>query len=84
MTVILNNSLMGGYSHHLPVATEKYRINELSGEYAKVAEGLGGYAERIEQAADLKAAFQRGIDQTKAGRPALLEVITREEPSFAN
>ena len=84
MTVILNNSLMGGYAHHLPVATEKYRINELSGEYAKVAEGLGGYAERIEQAADLKTAFERGIAQTKNGRPVLLEVITREESSFAN
>ena len=84
MTVILNNSLMGGYSHHLPVATQKYRINELSGEYAKVAEGLGGYAERIEKAGELKSAFQRGIAETQAGRPALLEIITREETTFAN
>ena len=46
MTVILNNRMMGGYAHHLPVATEKYRTNELSGDYAKVGEGLGGYTER--------------------------------------
>lgn len=84
MTVILNNRVMGGYAHHLPVATEKYRTNELSGDYAKVGEGLGGYTERVEKAADLKPAFERGIAQTKAGRAVLLEVITREELSFAN
>ena len=84
MTVILNNRVMGGYAHHLPVATEKYRTNELSGDYAKVGEGLGGYTERVEKAADLKSAFERGIAQTKTGRAVLIEVITREELNFAS
>ena len=83
MTVILNNGRMGGYAHHLPVATEKFAINELTGEYAQVAQALGGYSERVDKVADLKPAFERGIEQTRAGRPALIEVITREESNFA-
>ena len=54
------------------------------GDYAKVGEGLGGYTERVEKAADLKPAFERGIAQTRAGRAVLLEIITREELHFAN
>ena len=83
LTVILNNSVMGGYAGYLPVATEKYEINRLSGDYAKVAEGLGGYAERVEKVADLKAALGRGVEQTRAGRPSLIEVRTSEEKRFA-
>jgi acetolactate synthase-1/2/3 large subunit len=82
MTVILNNSVMGGYGHHMPTASEHYRSNQLSGNYARVAEGLGAHAERIERAGDVRAAMQRGISATRDGRPAVLEMITKEEPVY--
>jgi thiamine pyrophosphate-dependent acetolactate synthase large subunit-like protein len=82
MTVLLNNSCMGGYGHHMPHASERYGSNRLSGQYAAVAQGLGAYAERIERPGDVVAAIQRGIAATREGRPVVLEMITKEEPVF--
>jgi acetolactate synthase-1/2/3 large subunit len=82
MTVILNNSVMGGYGHHMPTASDRYGANRLSGQYARVAEGLGAHAERIERPGEVRAAFERAIAVTADGRPAVLEVITKEEPVY--
>jgi len=83
MTVVLNNSVMGGYSlHNMPVAAEKFRSNRLSGRYAQVAQALGAYAERVEQAGDVRRALERGIAATRDGQPAVLEMITKEEPVY--
>jgi thiamine pyrophosphate-dependent acetolactate synthase large subunit-like protein len=55
----------------------------LGGDYTGVAKALGGYAERVEKASDVRAALTRGIEQTQAGNPVLLEFMTREEPVLA-
>lgn len=83
LTILLNNSAMGGYEKYMPVATERYGTKFLSGDYAKVAEGLGGYSEKVENPADIIPAIQRARKQVEAGRPALLEVITREDAVFS-
>jgi thiamine pyrophosphate-dependent acetolactate synthase large subunit-like protein len=82
MTVILNNSVMGGYGHHMPTASERFGSNRLSGSYARVAEGLGAHAERVERPDDVVAAIQRGIAATRQGQPAVLEMITMEDPVY--
>lgn len=82
LTVVLNNNLMGGYEKYLPVATARYGARYLSGNYAKVAEGLGGYTERVEKPEELAPAIRRAVAEVEAGRPALLEVMTREEAVF--
>ena len=83
LTIILNNSALGGYEHHLPTATEKYGTKFLSGDYTKVAEGLGGYSEKVKDPNDIIPSIKRAQKETEAGRPALLEVITREEDAFS-
>ncbi|HLG51229.1 MAG TPA: thiamine pyrophosphate-requiring protein [Chloroflexota bacterium] len=82
LTIILNNSCMGGYGHHMPTASERYGANRLTGDYSTVARGLGAYAERIERPADVVPAIQRGIAATRDGRPAVLEMLTKEEPVY--
>ncbi len=82
LTVVMNNGLMGGYDKYLPVATERYGTRYLSGDYAKVADGLGGYTERVEKPHELGPALRRAIAETESGRAALVEVLTREEPDF--
>ncbi|MBV9324401.1 MAG: thiamine pyrophosphate-requiring protein [Chloroflexi bacterium] len=82
MTVILNNSVMGGYGHHMPSASEQFRSNRLSGNYARVAEGLGARAERVERAEDVRGAMERAIAATRSGQPAVLEMITSEDPVY--
>jgi acetolactate synthase-1/2/3 large subunit len=82
MTVLVNNSVMGGYGHHMPSASEKFGANKLSGTYWKVAEGLGAYAERIESPSEVASALKRGIEATQRGQPVVLEFITKEEPVY--
>jgi acetolactate synthase-1/2/3 large subunit len=82
LTVILNNSVMGGYGHHMPIASERFGSNQLSGRYAQVAEGLGAYAERVERPEEVVPAIRRAIAETEGGRPAVLEMITKEDPVY--
>src|SRR5207248_5229397 len=76
MTVILNNSVMGGYGHHMPNASERFGSNRLSGSYARVAEGVGAHSERVERPDDVVGAIQRAMAATRDGQPAVLEMIT--------
>jgi len=84
LTIIINNSLLGGYSRHFPIASEKYNLNRLSGEYARVAEGLGGHSEKVLQPGDIIPAVQRAKKVVDSGNPALVEIITREESEFSS
>lgn len=82
LTIVMNNGLLGGYEKLLPISTARYGTRYLSGQYSPVAQSLGGYTERVEKPQDIIPALRRAIQETEAGRPALLEFITREEPVF--
>jgi acetolactate synthase-1/2/3 large subunit len=79
LSILLNNFSMAIELKVMPISTEKYRSTDISGNYADMAKAFGGYGERVTQPGDIKAAIQRGIEQTKAGKPALLEFITAKE-----
>ncbi|MHB1132536.1 MAG: thiamine pyrophosphate-requiring protein [Chloroflexota bacterium] len=83
LTILMNNSCLGGYDKYIPIATKKYGMRFLSGDYTKVCEGLGAYAERVERPDEIIPAMERAQEYTRQGRPAVLEVITREEPNFS-
>jgi acetolactate synthase-1/2/3 large subunit len=71
----------------LPVmraATEKYRSTDISGNYAEFAKALGGYGERITTPDQIIPAIKRGVEQTRNGRPALLEFITQKETMISS
>jgi thiamine pyrophosphate-dependent acetolactate synthase large subunit-like protein len=82
LVVLINNSVLGGYKQHHPVATERYHLNQQSGDYTKVAEGLGAYAEKVEQPDNIIPALQRAKKAMDSGQAALLEIITSEELDF--
>ena len=79
LTVVLNNGVMTHYHSHMPNATERWASNRLGGEYAKVAEGLGVYAEKVETPDQIAPAIGRALAANEQGRPALLEMLTKEE-----
>jgi acetolactate synthase-1/2/3 large subunit len=83
ITIVVKNSVMGGYTGYHPAAAERYAIHELGGDYADMAKALGGHGERIEKAAEVKPAIERALARSKAGKPALLEVIAKEEGRMA-
>jgi len=83
LVILVNNSLLGGYQGHHPVASERYNLNRQTGDYVKIAEGMGGYSERVEQPDNIIPALQRAKKSIDSGKAALLEVITREELDFS-
>ena len=83
LVVILNNSCLGGYGKSLPTAAAKYGTRFLSGNYAQVAQGLGGYGERVEEPGEIIPAIERALQAMEGGQAALLDVITKEEPVFS-
>ncbi len=83
LTILINNSKLGGYQHRYPIASARYNLDLLSGSYAKVAEGLGGYTEKVEQPADIVPALQRAKKSLASGQPALVEIVTADENTFS-
>jgi acetolactate synthase-1/2/3 large subunit len=89
LIVLMNNGTMGGYERYIPVASAKYRSRYLTGDYLKLAEGLGCWVERVTEPSELAGAFKRAIAVTAGspghayGRVALVEVITREETELS-
>ena len=82
-TIVLKNSVMGGYTEYHPVASEQYGIHELGGDYADIAKALGGHGERVTEPSQIIPALTRAFAQNAEGVPAVLEVITSEEPRKA-
>ena len=79
LTIVLNNSVMTDYSSYMPYASENWGSNRLTGEYARVAEGLGAHAQRVDTPDQVGPAIRSAIETTKTGQPALIEMITKEE-----
>jgi thiamine pyrophosphate-dependent acetolactate synthase large subunit-like protein len=79
LSILLNNSAMAIELNVMPEATKKYRSTDISGDYAAMARAFGAYGERITAPEEIVPAIKRGIEQTRAGKPALLEFITAQE-----
>jgi thiamine pyrophosphate-dependent acetolactate synthase large subunit-like protein len=83
LSILLNNHSMAIELNVMPKATEKYRATDISGDYAAMARAFGGYGERISEPEQIVPAIKRGIAQTQAGKPALLEFMTSQETRFS-
>jgi thiamine pyrophosphate-dependent acetolactate synthase large subunit-like protein len=84
ITVILNNSAMGGYEKNIPLAAERYRTKYLTGDYMSMTQSLGSFSQRVERPGEIVPAIRRALESTAAGHPAVLEFITREDPMFSS
>jgi acetolactate synthase-1/2/3 large subunit len=84
ITIVLNNSTMAAEIPDMPLAHELYQARDIGGNYADLGRAMGGYAERVENPAEIAPAIQRAYRATKEERrPALLEFITSEETAFS-
>ena len=79
LSILLNNSAMAIELDQMPVATERFRATDISGDYAAFARALGGHGERVTAPDEIVPAIRRGIAATEAGTPALIEFITATE-----
>ncbi len=83
LTIVLNNGVMTHYHEHMPYATEHWDLNQLGGNYSAVAEGLGVYAQRVNAPDQLAGAIRKAIATNQEGKPALIEVMTKEEETVS-
>ncbi len=83
LSILLNNEAMAIELPVMPVATEKYRATDISGDYAAFARSLGCHGERVTEAAEIVPALRRALAAIDAGQPALVEFITEQETEFS-
>ena len=80
ITVVLNNSTMAVETRNMQDSHRLFNTRDLGGNYADMARAMGGYAERIEDPAEVIPVFQRARRMTEEdGRAVLLEFITSSE-----
>lgn len=79
LSILLNNEAMAIELPIMPVATDKYRATDISGNYAEFAKSLGCHGERVTQASEIVPALKRALAAIAAGQPALVEFITEKE-----
>ena len=84
ITVVLNNSTMAVETHSMQTSHQLYQTRDLGGNYADMGRAMGGYAERIEDPAEVVPAFQRARRMTEEGRAVLLEFITSAETDYSH
>lgn len=83
LSILLNNEAMAIELPIMPVATDKYRATDISGDYAMFARALGCHGERVTEASEIVPALRRAIAATEAGQPALVEFITEKETQIS-
>jgi thiamine pyrophosphate-dependent acetolactate synthase large subunit-like protein len=84
LTVVLNNSSMAVETRHMKTSHDLFRTRDLRGNYADMGKAMGGWSERVENPADIKAAIARARKATEDGRAALLEFVTAEEHTVSH
>lgn len=82
-TIVINNAVLSGYSRRFPTAAEKYGLTTLSGDYSKLAEALGVRAEKVTEPDAVRPAIQSALAHNDAGKPALIEIMAKEETTLA-
>ncbi|NQW21068.1 MAG: thiamine pyrophosphate-requiring protein [Chloroflexi bacterium] len=83
-TVLLNNGTMGGYNRAMPTAMETHGAGNMGGDYAKIAENLGGVGIKITDPAEIGAALTKARQiNFDEGKSVLLDVKTQQEMTFS-
>jgi len=83
LSILLNNEAMAIELPIMPVATEKYRATDITGDYAAFARSLGCHGERVTEASEIVPALKRALAAIEAGQPALVEFITEKETQIS-
>lgn len=83
LIVILNNSVMACERDQLKISRDRFDAFDIGGNYADIATALGCWSRRVTSPGEIAAAIDAGLAETKSGRPALLEFVTKECYDFA-
>lgn len=83
-TVLLNNGTMGGYNRALPTAMGEFGAGNMGGDYAGIAEDLGGVGIKITDPAEISGALTKARQiNFDEGKSVLLDVKTQQWLEFS-
>ncbi len=78
-TVVLNNAGMATYPGGYPTANELFGTTRMTGDYAKIAEGLGAVGITVTQPSELADAIGQAQRLNAEGKTALIDVHSNLE-----
>jgi thiamine pyrophosphate-dependent acetolactate synthase large subunit-like protein len=78
-TIVLNNGDMATYPGGYPTAREVFDVTTMTGDYAKIAEGMGATGITVTQPGEVAGALQKAQQLNAEGRTVLLDIHTNME-----
>ena len=83
-TIVLNNGGMATYPGGYPVAAELYGTTHMTGDYAKIAEGMGAVGITVTQPAEIAPALAKARQLNAEGKTVLLDIHSNMEARRSN
>jgi thiamine pyrophosphate-dependent acetolactate synthase large subunit-like protein len=78
-TIVLNNGGMATYPGGYPVSNELYGVTRMTGDYAKIAEGLGAVGIRVTKPSEVAPALRKARQLNAEGKTVLIDVHSNLE-----
>ena len=73
-TIVLNNGGMATYPGGYPTANELFGATQMSGDYAKIAEGMGAVGITVSEPGEVASALEQAKRLNADGRTVLIDV----------
>ena len=83
-TIVLNNGGMATYPGGYPTASELFGTTHMTGDYAKIAEGLGAVGITVTQPGQVASALKKARELNADGKSVLLDIHTNLEAARSN
>ena len=83
-TIVLNNGGMATYPGGYPTAKELFGTTHMTGDYARIAEGLGAVGITVTQPSDVAPALRKAQQLNADGQTVLLDIHTNLEARRSN
>lgn len=83
-TVVLNNGGMATYPGGYPTARELFGTTHVTGDYAKIAEGMGAVGITVIKPAEIAPALKRAQELNAQGKTVLIDVHSNLEARRSN
>ena len=83
-TVVLNNGGMATYPGGYPTANELFGTTQMTGDYAKIAEGMGAVGITVTEPSEVAEAIKRAQQLNADGKTVLLDIHTNMEARRSN
>ena len=83
-TIVMNNGTMGGYPQNYPQSIEKFQTIKMTGNYAKIAEGMGAKGISVDNPNEVKKAILDARKFNDDGFSVLIDIKTQPELKMSN